>query len=111
MILLRPVHFVASDGPMRGKCRLSDVVDHGVESVDLAVREDAEDWGWSIDAELAFKAIRPTDVKFDSEGKEGTFHFADDCPIERRERERQEDLKRWSERHERRRANRKAGFR
>lgn len=106
-ILFRPVHYVAKDGPRRGKCRIAEVFDHGIESVDLCVSEDAEDFMWTIDAEEFFRSVRPTNVKFDSEGKDGTFHFENDCPIERRERELQESLKAWKERYERRRASRK----
>lgn len=106
-ILLRPVHFVASDGPRRGKCRVAEVFDHGIETVDLYIEAEVDDFGWSIDAVDMLGQTTPQNVKFDAEGKEGTFHFANDCPIERRERERQEGLKRWLERHERRKTSRK----
>lgn len=109
MILLRPVHFVASDVLHRGKCRIAEVVDHGVETVDLYIESDAEDFGWSIDAEEMFAQNSPRNVRFDLEGGERTFHFANDCPIERRERERQESMKRWLERHERRKERTKRG--
>jgi hypothetical protein len=106
-LLLNPVHYIPSDGPRRGKCCISEVAGHGVESVDLIVDENPEDFTWTADAERMFQTIRPCDVKFDPSGKEGTFHFSDDCPVERRERERQAELKRWLERYDRRRTNRK----
>lgn len=104
-ILLRPVHFVASDGPRRGKCRVAEVFDHGIETVDLYIEAEAEDFGWSIDAADMLRQTTPQNVKFDAEGKEGTFHFANDCPIERRERERRDELRRWIERAKRRNAS------
>lgn len=102
-ILFLQVHYVARDGPSRGKCRNAEACDHGIESVDLCIAEDAEDFIWILDAEEFFKSVRPRDVKFDSEGKEGTFHFANDCPIVRREKERRDELQRWIERSERKR--------
>lgn len=85
-ILLRSVHFVATDGQRRGKCRTAEVVDHGIETADLYIEMEPEDFAWSSDAEEILQHCRPRNVRYDETGKPGTFHFDDDCPTIKRER-------------------------
>lgn len=86
-ILLRPVHFVASDGQRRGKCRIAEVVDHGIETVDLCIDGDPKDFLSFVDAEELFAHTTPRNVRFDPNGRPGTFHFDEQCPIVKKERE------------------------
>lgn len=86
-ILLRPVHFVATDGQHRGKCRVAEVVDHGIETVDLCIDGEPGEFLSFVDAEDLFAYMNPRNVRFDPNGRPGTFHFDEQCPIVKKERE------------------------
>ncbi len=85
-LLLRPVHYIPRDGPKKGRCRIAEVIDHGIETVDLRIEADSEDFAWSFDADPMWKELYPCGIIFDAEGKAGTFHFDEQCPMLKRER-------------------------